>query len=357
MRGMDDLPDEIKFNICSFFSPRDLLCLSEVSWSWIQLCSEEELWRGFYLTDRIQWKHIENCYRPERTSLWLKLNGQLRRYKDDSSKSNVRIHTDVQWKNIYMQHFAINCTPSSPFSVPLYHPIPSPGEQIIEKPDLPSSPSADESKRMRKFMDVLTKSRSVITSSMTSIVSHVKVQVLSKVRRLPLVGEGIDGTAKDLLKALMWSSPSSFLQFSCLYPGIRGMGSGVGFTVDHTPVNIAALHRFWPDGTEVQDEWKDYFKSADGLVFVVDASLTSFNEKSKLHRIVTELLPNALPVLVLVVCPPSLPDDVTILGQQEIVERMELDSIVDRPWCVRYIEKESLLGVGEGLRWMVNKMK
>ena len=52
-----------------------------------------------------------------------------------------------------------------------------------------------------------------------------------------------------------------------LYPGVEGIGSGVGFSVDGTELNLAVMHRYQKRGVfeKLRPLWKDFFESAGTL--------------------------------------------------------------------------------------------
>lgn len=49
-----------------------------------------------------------------------------------------------------------------------------------------------------------------------------------------------------------------------LYPGVEGIGSGVGFSIEGKELNLAVMHRYQKRGVfeKLRPLWKDFFESA-----------------------------------------------------------------------------------------------
>ncbi|KAL6062074.1 ADP-ribosylation factor [Balamuthia mandrillaris] len=162
------------------------------------------------------------------------------------------------WKRYYVQQYLENNLPA-----PKNEKTGSPRLQSM----FSSSSSSSSSDAISMLASVSTSSRFVRSSS--SSWNPFK----KRVYKIPMFGEGLEHSAKKLLYAMMWQPESPFLM-TRLCSGVEGIGSGVGFEVSGKELNLAAMHKYEDRGVfsfdKVRPLWRQFFASADGLIFVVD---------------------------------------------------------------------------------------
>ena len=69
----------------------------------------------------------------------------------------------------------------------------------------------------------------------------------------------------------MWGDKSLF-KISNLYPGVEGIGSGVGFDlINGAEINLAVMHRYEDRKVfeSVRPKWRKFFKNSEGFIFVM----------------------------------------------------------------------------------------
>lgn len=51
-----------------------------------------------------------------------------------------------------------------------------------------------------------------------------------------------------------------------MYPGVEGIGSGIGFTVNRKKLNLATMYKYEDRGIfdKVRPLWREFFKTAAG---------------------------------------------------------------------------------------------
>jgi len=192
-----------------------------------------------------------------------------------------------------------------------------------------------------------------LASKFSPVMGQLK-QPFQRVHRIPMLGEGLESTSKDLLYSLMWPQNPSMLRATCLYPGVEGFGSGVGFCVDDVNLNIAALHRCSLD--DPRAAWRSYLLKADGLIYVVNSNDLMNTERRKLNRIVggeEALVSIKIPILVLLVCEATTTSN---MRPSELAGYLNLDGLEGRTWCVQIVEVNTLKGISEGLQWIASKV-
>eukprot|EP01114_Cavostelium_apophysatum_P013325 TRINITY_DN3202_c0_g1_i1.p1 TRINITY_DN3202_c0_g1~~TRINITY_DN3202_c0_g1_i1.p1 ORF type:complete len:407 (+),score=91.88 TRINITY_DN3202_c0_g1_i1:84-1223(+) len=164
-----------------------------------------------------------------------------------------------------------------------------------------------------------------------------------KVFRVPIVG---DSMPKRLVYSMMHSKDSNFT-LSKLYPGVEGLGSGLGFTVNRTQLNLAPMYKY--DVTEqARADGKSFFKSSNALVYMVDPKNIA-QSKKELFALEKEWITKESPILVLV------PTDAA-QTTSDVVEMLGLldTPMRERTWSVHRFSVENLTGVREALHWLTS---
>lgn len=194
--------------------------------------------------------------------------------------------------------------------------------------------------------------------------------LVQKLCRVMIVGEGLETTSKTLVYHMMWGEDSPF-KMTKLYPGTGGIGSGVGFEIDGVDLNVSAIYDHeklfqTPDGLE---QWVNFLKETDGLMFVMDMCGNTITVKNDLEILLQSKngLPPTTPLVVLA-CTGSksnvVPTTTTAdeespksagvfdnLTPAEIAEKLDLDSL-NRPWLVRRVDVSTLDGMYQSFDWL-----
>lgn len=102
---------------------------------------------------------------------------------------------------------------------------------------------------------------------------------------------------------------------------------------------------------EIRQYWKYYYENASGIMFVVDSSdderITECNKELKL-LLDDQLLKN-VPLLVF-----ANKQDLHGLDVDEIIEKLELNSIKNRKWSIFACSAIKGEGINEGIDWLIN---
>jgi len=323
---LKDLPIEIKHYICRFFEQEELRVLAQVSSTWNGICDDDEHWRSLFVEDKSKWNVFENPVCVTRLSIrelfsemTVNISSQVSNITSQVSvitsqvsnilfnngnnttatlSNNTKFHNPKIWKTRYQRQFLENNAPIQKGSP--YYP------------------------RMLQF----TK---------------------KKAYRVSMLGDGLDTTAKDLLYAMMWNKSSMDLTITGLYPGVDGIGSGVGFSVEGSTLNIAALHRCNLDQGRAQ--WSSYFLGVDAVILVINSKTLPDADKSKLTGVLEFVLPH-IPLMVLL-CVEEDCDN--CVRPSDLAQKLELEIRLNtkhRCWCVRTVFMDTLNGVSSGLQWL-----
>ena len=209
--------------------------------------------------------------------------------------------------------------------------------------------------------------KKIIASSSSKFSFLSKLKGKDKIKegdqfRIPLFGWGLRNSARGLIYRLMWSKESP-LTLNNLYPGVEGIGSGIGFKVNNKLLNLAAVYG---DCTELKD-WPQFLKGADGLIFVIDA-ITTDEHFDKVVEQFNTVAPYSIPLLILA-CYDSLstdnllqheieapedPEDETNGKRRSLLEialKLKVDQFNgSRHWSIRNVT--SLLDFCQGLDWL-----
>lgn len=343
-----DLPTEIKHYICQFIGQDALRILAQVSSSWREICDDDQHWKRMFMEDKSKWMSFENPACVSRLSIGEMFSEMTVNITSNISSQVSIITSQVSSISSHVSNFFNNfTTPES-----------SNHDNYNTKPYVPRK---WKTRYLRQHMEnyAPVEKASIFNSRMLSFTT--------KMYRVPLIGEGLDTTAKDLLYAMMWDkSNATGLSITGLYPGVDGIGSGVGFLVDGCSLNLAALHRCNLEQGKAQ--WKAYFQAVDAVVLVVNSGLpqkrnldakdeaveipVSNTDNSKLTAVL-ELVPAHVPLMVLL-CVEE--DYEKCLRPSELATKLELETRINtkhRCWCVTTVLMNTLQGVASSMKWLV----
>jgi len=177
---------------------------------------------------------------------------------------------------------------------------------------------------------------------------HLPFQVpfVKRVYKLPMFGEGLDSSAKKLLYQMMWGEETPF-RINCLYPGVEGIGSGVGFSINDKQLNLAAMYI----QRTIPKQLGEFFRTADGLIFVTDSTVEFTKVKEELDSVLVEYSKPDAPLLVFS-CTKSIMGNYKPI---EIAQQLELTKLT-RKWCVTSIKFNNLQSAYKGLDWLTNAL-
>lgn len=350
--AIGQLPMEIKQHICSFMSSRDLMHMSQVSSFWNILCNDEALWKLKFDVEKYQWDSVQNC-KNTGSSMWEKVVrvssqeiSDFWEYEVNRSPPQQTAPASPSWKATFITNYLANTPKKAKDDASL-------NGDATSSPDVEGKVLANI-QNMRKAIKSNTP---VIMNKLALKISPVMDQLkvpFKKIHRIPMLGEGLESTSKDLLYTMMWPENASNFRATCLYPGVEGFGSGVGFSVGDVNLNIAALHRCSLD--DPRAAWKSYLSKADGIIYVVSSKDLLNTERRKLNRIVggrDSLVPIQIPLLVLLVCEDPLNNR---LRPSDLADQLNLEGLEGRTWCTQIVEMDTLKGLPEGLQWMASKL-
>lgn len=121
-------------------------------------------------------------------------------------------------------------------------------------------------------------------------------------------------------------------------------------------VNDTFRLNLWDIGgqDEIRQYWKYYFEKVSGLVFVVDSSdeerVCECNKELKI--LLTEQQLTNVPLLVF-----ANKQDLMGLEVDEIISKLELNSINERKWSIFACSAIKGEGLSEGMKWLVSNLK
>ena len=346
------LPTELKLYIFSFISAEDLLSsVIYVCREWRKYVEDEYSWKLRFERDVLTWKAFgtsklitlatqeDKSSQITITEVTEESNENLEDVKEEDSNSSSNIPlllpNNCTWRQWYMIQYTQNHQPSNP------------------------------EKALRKIS-----SKTNSTPLKFNFISKLKKKDLKSLKydkqrifKIPIFGLALRNSARGLIYRLMWSQESP-LTVNTLYPGVEGIGSGIGFRVNQKCLNVAA---FYGDTTELKD-WSQFFEIADGLIYVIDGKSTEAHFKKAVDQFKTFIPTNTAPILILScyntistdngnatdIYPPEDPDE-EILGNpralSEIAAQLELDKLTGiRHWSLR--NANSLVDVCKGLDWL-----
>ena len=101
----------------------------------------------------------------------------------------------------------------------------------------------------------------------------------------------------------------------------------------------------------IRNYWENYYDRTDGLVFVVDSSDDyRLDETTSVFKILlSEPKLAKVPILVFA----NKQDKNDALEPNEIMEKMELNTISDRKWSINACVATEGTGVVDGMKWLV----
>eukprot|EP01120_Amphizonella_sp_Union-15-10_P003037 TRINITY_DN1333_c0_g1_i1.p1 TRINITY_DN1333_c0_g1~~TRINITY_DN1333_c0_g1_i1.p1 ORF type:complete len:424 (-),score=92.22 TRINITY_DN1333_c0_g1_i1:54-1244(-) len=307
------LPKELLFVIFGFLGsvhPPDLLNCFYVSKRWHQIASDRYLWQSLYTYYLRRWsiliveENFENA--PPMEDDWgAKAVKLLDFFDSQTSNRRRRILTSKTAIGKIFLNYRWN------------------------------------SKLYKDKIDEYFKEMQFVPRGVPNLPQHTKKLNLPfgrKVYKIPMFGEGLDNSAKKLLYEIMWSPESPF-RFTDLYPGVAGIGSGVGVSINNVSLHLAAI--YVPD--RIERSLGDFFKSANGFIFVMDASPDVSKAKKEMDLVLEGYGRPDTPVLILV-CGNE--------GHMEMALELENSGVGKRRWCVVGMLSHDLRCVFKGLDWL-----
>lgn len=224
------LPLELKLLIFSFLPPEEVASvLPQVCREWRRLADDERSWLWRYKRDRGVWKVYS--HEPQLLLSWHAPLGH------GHVAGSARV---ANWRERYLQQHLAN---GKCFLSP---------ERALTK--MTSNERQSATQRLSYFIS--RRSRRAHHRSRETVFC------------IPIFGQGLNSSASELLYSLMWAQESP-LFVTGLYPGIEGVGSGVGFTVNRKRLNLAAFYR-----EEPLMKGRRFFETAHGLIYVLDARIS-----------------------------------------------------------------------------------
>jgi len=306
-KNINSIPHDIKTYLFSYFDAETLVKLIFVSKEFRMICEQPSLWKSLWERDKQKWNRLENdVFYKNNIKEGKKISAAINTWDFFSNQTSQ--NSNECWKRAYLKLHNQNCC---------------------------CSPSKEN-------------------GLFSSVRSRIKTQ-FGKIHTVPMFGEGLEGGAsKGLLYELMYNEESPF-KMTGLHPGVEGLGSGVGFTINDIKLNLSAMYRYEDRGVfdRIRPLWLEFFKTASGFVFVVDMNQSIESSAADLFSFMDEVFSVAVdaPLLVLVCGNQSIP-------LWEIAEGLGLSEgkMKFRKWCVKSIAHERIGGIWDGLAWLTSKI-
>lgn len=314
------LPTELKRMVFEYFTAEDLCYSSLVSKEFKEMAEDPWLWQLLFQRDKCRWKCIQNRTSATITTAKAPKEG-LQKHTESframlgnfQGKKEVAVKVEGEeqqqtWKSLYIQQYLGN------------------------------------------------KKDSVYGTS-----APFKNRFFKEVHSIPMLGEGLEGaSAKKLLYKMMWSNDPLF-KMDGLYPGVEGIGSGVGFTVNGAKLSLAGFYKYEDRGIfdKVRPMWKSFFKKASGFLFVLDTMDSVESIREELAVVFHESMgfSEECPVVIMAFEPDEgVPEGKSAI---ELAEKIGLyqDEWKSRNWFLCSVNiSSSLEGVADGLKWLVTKI-
>ncbi|KAH3744136.1 hypothetical protein Pelo_14483 [Pelomyxa schiedti] len=142
-----------------------------------------------------------------------------------------------------------------------------------------------------------------------------------------------------------------------LFPGIQGVGSGVGVRIDGREMQLCVMYKTKNEDIfrKIWPIWRSFLAQAKGIIYVVKAgSDTSIEEdKRELHGIHNNSFTTPHSPLLVVALGG---DDKVNWKPAELVERLDLATITTRKWLVNNVDPTTLSGLVTGLSWLAHNL-
>lgn len=328
-----------------FLPPEDLIssvCI--VSREWRKLANDDRSWKWRYLREQNNWNVFG--FNPQfinYTILPEKENVQI-----EKKNEQPEIEEPMSWKIWYLQQYFQN---NKSFNSP---------QRALRKI---TENKAHPFKFLSRGIKNPTGGLKVLMTA-----THNKNGKPCDSFRVPIFGQSMQSAAAGLLYRLMWSQESP-LFVTRMYPGIDGIGSGIGFKVNSKPLNLAAIYG---DCSADVSDWTDFFESANGFIYVIDCEISDeqiVKAQLELHSV---LKTNEFVPLIVFSCDNTLNTASEIDIQKnnavedakeeiklvrtpcEIGKLLRLTELTQRRWCVH--GAKTIGDICKGLEWLTSEL-
>eukprot|EP01103_Thecamoeba_quadrilineata_P000120 TRINITY_DN10096_c0_g1_i1.p1 TRINITY_DN10096_c0_g1~~TRINITY_DN10096_c0_g1_i1.p1 ORF type:complete len:374 (+),score=42.64 TRINITY_DN10096_c0_g1_i1:63-1184(+) len=319
------LPDELQILIFSYLPAVDLARCELLSRRHLLMCGSPFLWKIVFNRDKVLWRAFGKFEDNESRSLaWLPGASLMRNlhqffadefFDTSDLDQNGVILNERDWKKEYKHNYLEN-------------------KQVVKEHKSQS----------------ISKSPCIVRSNQ-SIFNRLFDE---KTYLIPMFGDGLEASAKKLVYRIMFDEKSP-LGVTHLYPGVEGIGSGVGFTIHEKKINLAPMYKYEDVGRfeQVRPIWKDYFRTVHGFIFVVDPC--NLEALKHAREMLEGLIPRETdgPILVLACINHNQPK-VPIC---DLALSLNMEQFKERLWCIRHVDVSDLDGVMEGVSWLAKNLE
>lgn len=185
-----------------------------------------------------------------------------------------------------------------------------------------------------------------------------------RVFRCPVFGSGLGTSAKSLIYPMMLDNSSPFVR-SRLYPGVLGIGSGVGIRVGPTELNLCSFYQFKP---ELLQQWRDFFARSQGFIFMLNPRRCEenlANARGLLHSLFFQGSHSIshCPLLVVGLHPPQEKEGfaaLPALTPLDVVRELQIERLPCLSYNVVFlhgINDHEWTAAQSALRWLVSRMQ
>jgi len=317
------LPGDVLFEIIGKLTAPNVGRLSSTCSQLYILCSQDRVWKTLYVRDQNKWNTFGS------SSLETTAKTKLEKVRSFMGMSGPTPDpTTSVWKKRYIQLFVNN---SREFKVEAVKPT----EKI--KLDL----QRDE-----------------------SLLGKVKKSLAGKVYRVPMLGQGLELSAKRFVYNMMWEDKTPF-GMNKLFAGTGGLGAGVGFKISGKQLNLCALYSPHDaktvSATEmvgIGEKWFKLFEEADGSVYIVNNVATEENLSRTRHEFVQTfgVLERCKGPLLIFACKK---EDSPHLSAKELADVLGLVDLFppEKKWIIQIADVTNFIGMQEGFAWLAEEMK
>ena len=105
----------------------------------------------------------------------------------------------------------------------------------------------------------------------------------------------------------------------------------------------------------IRTHWKNYYDQTDSIIYVIDSTDTKRLEEcgEELQKLLEEDKLAGIPLLIFA----NKQDLFTALPAEDISDKLNLDLITDRSWCIVACSATDGYGLEDGVEWMINMIE
>jgi hypothetical protein len=306
----DSMPEEILISIFKYLgpSPKEILTTAVVSRQWYRLSFDQKVWETLFYKEESRWDSLVSIH-GERQDLGKKILNtgskllqSIFKSSDAPAEEDESLQT-LDWRKSYIKQYIHNTIVAKRIHAHI---------QSIRK-------NVTDNENYAFVQPIVNP-----WEMKSPFAETVRNPFTKKVFRVPMFGEGLETSAKKLVYNMMWGDKSLF-KISNLYPGVEGIGSGVGFDlINGAEINLAVMHRYEDRKVfeSVRPKWRKFFKNSEGFIFVMSHEVDIAKTKKEMDNFINDqwTRPDA-PLLILF--DPNIEGPVPDEGEEDPIEQLQ----------------------------------